>query len=77
MFFEGRVAATNAIESLHSQVKEHSKQEGHFPNDEAATKLIWLALRYITAKWKDPPVAWHEAKAQFAIQFGERFTLYD
>jgi transposase-like protein len=49
----------------------------HFPNDEAATKLIWLALRNITAKWKNPLIAWSMAKAQFAIQFGERSTLDD
>jgi putative transposase len=66
---------TNAIESLHSQVRKSICNKGHFPSDEAATKLIWLALRNITAKWKNPPIAWHTAKSQFAIQFGDRFTL--
>ena len=46
---------------------------GHFPNDEAATRRIWLALRNITAKWKNPPIAWHAAKA--AIQFEMRFVM--
>ena len=68
---------TNAIERLHSQVRKRIRNKGHFPNDGAATKLIGLALRDITAKCKNPPVAWHPAKAQFAIQFGERFTPYD
>lgn len=45
--------------------------------DEAATKLIGLALRKLTQRWKNPPSAWAAAKAQFAIQFGERFTLDD
>jgi len=40
-----------------------------------ATKLIWLALRNITAKWKNPPIQWHAAKAQFAIQFEDRFVM--
>ena len=71
------IYTTNAIERLHSQVRKSIRNKGHFPSDEAATKLIWLALRYITAKWKNPPIAWHKAMAQFAIQFGERFTLYD
>jgi len=66
---------TNAIESLHSQVRKAIRNKGHFPSDEAATKLIYLALRNITAKWKNPPREWHAAKAQFAIQFGERFVL--
>ena len=66
---------TNAIESLHSQVRKAIRNKGHFPSDEAATKLIYLALRNITAKWKNPPRQWHAAKAQFAIQFGDRFVL--
>jgi putative transposase len=66
---------TNAIESLHSQVRKAVRNKGHFPSDEAATKLIYLALRYITAKWKRPPKEWHAAKAQLAIQFGSRFDI--
>jgi putative transposase len=49
------------------------KTRGHLPSDEAATKLIYLALRNITKKWKNPPVIWKQAATQFAIQFGERF----
>jgi transposase-like protein len=71
------IYTTSAIESLHSGVRKSIRNKGHFPNDEAATKLIWLALRNITAKWKNPPIAWAAAKAQFAIQFGDRFTLDD
>ncbi len=65
---------TNAIESLHSQLRKAIRNKGHFPSDEAATKLMYLALRNITAKWKRPPQVWQAAKAQFAIQFGERFA---
>jgi putative transposase len=71
------IYTTNAIESLHSGVRKTIRNKGHFPSDEAAVKLIWLALRNITAKWKNPPIAWAEAKAQFAIQFGDRFKLDD
>lgn len=71
------IYTTNAIESLHSGVRKSIRNKGHFPSDEAATKLIWLALRNLTAKWKNPPIAWAAAKAQFAIQFGERFRLDD
>ena len=66
---------TNAIESLYSQVRKAVRSKGHFPSDEAATKLIYLARRNIKAKWKNPPREWHAAKAQFAIQFGDRFVL--
>ena len=71
------IYTTNAIESLHSGVRKTIRNKGHFPSDEAATKLIWLALRNITAKWKNPPIAWAAAKTQFAIQFGDRFRLDD
>jgi putative transposase len=66
---------TNAIESLHSQVRRSVRARGHFPTDEAATKLIWLVLREITRDWKMPPIAWHAARAQFAILFGDRFEM--
>ena len=68
------IYTTNAIESLHSQVRKTLRNKGHFPSDEAATKLIWLALRRIEQKWKSAPRAWHSAKSQLAIQFGARFT---
>src|ERR1039457_6048343 len=48
---------------------------GHFPNDEAAMKLIWLQLREITKNWKMPPREWAAAKAQFAVVFGDRFEV--
>ena len=69
------IYTTNAIESLHSNVRKSIRNKGHFPTDEAALKLIWLALRNITENWNRPPIAWHSAKAQLAIQFGERFTV--
>jgi putative transposase len=69
------IYTTNAIESLHSQVRKSVRSRGHFPSDEAATKLIWLVLRNITAGWTRPPAAWHAAKAQFALQFEDRFVI--
>ena len=67
----------NAVENLHSGIRKIILNKGHVPSNEAATKLIWLALRNITAKWKSPPIAWATAKAPFAIQFCERFGLDD
>jgi len=67
------IYTTNAIESLHMQLRKVLKTRGHFPSDEAATKLIYLALRNITKKWTNPPANWKMATTQFAIQYGERF----
>ena len=69
------IYTTNAIESLNASVRKAVRNKGHFPSDQAATKLIWLALRNITGNWKRPPIAWQAAKAQLAIQFGERFVF--
>lgn len=71
------IYTTNAIESLNASVRKAVRNKGHFPSDQAATKLIWLALSNITANWKRPPIAWQAARAQLAIQFGARFVLND
>ncbi|MEC5164240.1 MULTISPECIES: IS256 family transposase [unclassified Janthinobacterium] len=70
------VYTTNAIESLNMQIRRVIKNRGHFPNDDAATKLIWLALCNIAKNWKMPPITWRAAKTQFAILFTERFTAH-
>jgi putative transposase len=49
------------------------RAKGHFPNDDAATKLLYLILNRQEKEWKMPPREWSMAKAQFAVMFGERF----
>jgi putative transposase len=65
---------TNALESVHARLRKILKTRGHFPTDEAATKLIWLALRNITATWGKEANFWRSARNQFAIVYGARFT---
>ena len=67
------IYTTNAIESLNSTVRRAVRAHGHFPNDRAAMKLIYLALRGVERKWLRPPVMWHQARSEFAIRFGDRF----
>jgi putative transposase len=69
--------ATNALESLNAQVRKILKTRGHLPNDEAATKLTWLALRNVTAKWKVAALDWKNAMIQFAILYEERFAAQE
>jgi transposase-like protein len=69
------IYTTNAIESLHSRLRKIIKTRGHFPSDDAATKLLWLALRNITADWGRAAKEWREAMNQFEILYEERFTL--
>ena len=67
------IYTTNALESLNARVRKIIKTRGHFPNDDAATKLIWLALRNISAAWSRTSPAWRPAMNQFAILYGDRF----
>ena len=68
------IYTTNAIESVNARLRKIIKTRGHFPSDDAATKLIWLALRNITADWGRAANTWKLAMNQFAILYEERFT---
>ena len=68
------IYTTNAIESVNARLRKIIKTRGHFPSDEAATKLIWLALRNITADWGRAANNWKDAMNQFAILYEDRFT---
>ncbi len=68
------IYTTNAIESLNMQLRKIIKTRGHFPTDEAAIKLLWLALRNVLAKSVRATFDWKAAMNQFAILFGDRFT---
>jgi putative transposase len=68
------IDTTNLLESVHARIRKVIKTRGHFPTDAAATKLIGLALRNITAPWTTKAARhWRETVHQFAILFGDRF----
>jgi putative transposase len=67
------LTTTNAIESLHMQLRKILKTRGHFPTDDAAAKLIFLALRNIHKRWGPSP-QWQAAMQHFALLFPDRFT---
>jgi putative transposase len=68
------IYTTNAIEALNSKLRPAVRTRGHFPSDDAATKLLYLVLNNAAAEWKRPPREWAEAKTQFAVMFNERFV---
>ena len=68
------IYTTNAIESINARLRKIIKTRGHFPSDDAATKLIWLALRNITAEWGRAAHDWKAAMNQFAILYDDRFS---
>ena len=66
------IYTTNALESLHRSLRKIIKTRGSFPNDEAAIKLLFLAIRNAGIHWRRP-VEWTAAMGQFAILFEDRF----
>jgi len=68
------IYTTNALESVNARLRKIIKTRGHFPTDEAATKLLWLAPRNITASWASVVFHWRAAMMQFAVLYGDRFT---
>ena len=67
------LTTTNAIESLNMQLRKIIKTRGHFPSDEAAAKLLYLALRNIKKRWRPAPI-WNQALTHFAVLFPDRFV---
>jgi putative transposase len=67
------LTTTNAIESLNMQLRKIIKTRGHFPTDDAAAKLLYLALRNIKKRWSPPPT-WLAALTHFAVLFPDRFV---
>lgn len=68
------ICTTNAIEALNSKLRRAVRTRGHFPNDDAAAKLLYLVLNRTSNGWKSAPREWFMAKTQFAVIFGERFV---
>lgn len=66
------IYTTNAIESLHRSLRKNVRNRGHFPNDDAAIKLLYLVIRNISAKWRMPQRGWKTVLNQFAILFEDR-----
>jgi transposase-like protein len=66
------VYTTNTIEGLHRQIRKAIKTRGHFPDEQAATKLIYLAIIRADAKWQRNRT-WTAPRAALKIHFGDRF----
>jgi putative transposase len=65
------VYTTNTIEALHRQIRKTIKTRGHFPNEDAARKLIYLAIINAQKSWRST-YNWSAALLSFKIHFGDR-----
>jgi putative transposase len=68
------IPVTNAVGALNSKLRRAVRARGHFPNDEAGLKLLFLVLNRTEKDWKMPLRKWTAVKAQMAIMSGERFS---
>ncbi len=68
------VYTTNQIESLNAVVRKAVRVRGHFPDDESARKLVYLAIRNHESNWKRPMAGWYECLAAFHAHFQDRLT---
>jgi len=66
------IYTTNAVESLHMTLRKVIKTRGSFPTEEAAMKLLYLAVRHISKKWGPLP-NWRQALNRFALLWEARF----
>jgi putative transposase len=65
------IYTTNAVESLHMSLRKIIKTRGSFPSEEAAVKLLYLALRNVIRKW-DTVQGWKQALNHFEMLWGDR-----
>ncbi|MEM9460928.1 MAG: transposase, partial [Myxococcota bacterium] len=66
---------TNAIESFNARVRKLVNSKGHFPNDDSAFKLIYLAVIAAEKRWTRPMKGWNQALNQLAIHFEGRLPV--
>lgn len=70
------IYTTNAIESLNSVIRKATKQRKVFPTDDAAMKVVYLAIQSAAKKWTMPIRNWKPALNRFMIDFGDRLADY-
>ncbi len=71
------IYTTNSVESLNRSLRKIIKVRGGFPNEEAALKLLFLALRLAAKKWTMPIHHWREALNHFTILWPERMPALE
>jgi Transposase, Mutator family len=71
------IYTTNSVESLNRSLRKIIKIRGGFPNEEAALKLLFLALRQAAKKWTMPIHHWREALNHFTVLWPERMPALE
>ncbi len=69
------IYTTNALEGLHRQLRKVTKNRALFPNDDALTKILYLAIQDVMKKWTMPLASWALTISQLAVMYQGRFDL--
>mgnify|MGYP003440696604 CR=1 FL=1 len=69
------IYTTNAVESVHRQLRKVTKNKAVFPTDESLVKMLFLAIRDVTKKWTMPIHAWKTIISHLSIIYGDRLGL--
>ena len=69
------IYTTNTLEGLHRQLRKVTKNRSVFPNDEALTKILYLAIQDVMKKWTMPLANWALTISQLAVMYEGRFNL--
>lgn len=71
------IYTTNMIEGFNRQLRKVTKAKSVFPNDDALFKMLYLAMKDITAKWTGKPHDWGLVLQQLHIMFPDRISMED
>ena len=69
------IYTTNAVESVHRQLRKVTKNKAVFPTDESLVKMLFLAIRDVSKKWTMPLREWKTIISYLSIAYGDRLGL--
>ncbi len=69
------IYTTNPVEGFHRGIRKYTKTKGAFTSENALFKLIFCAIRNITAKWNQPMANWALIVSQLDIYFPDRIKF--
>jgi len=69
------IYTTNAVETVHRQLRKVTKNKAVFPTDESLVKMVFLAVRDVSKKWTMPLHGWKTIISHLSIAYGDRLGL--
>ena len=70
------IYTSNAVEAVNSALRKVTRGKGAFPNESSVYKVLYLRIRELKEKWKNPIQNWKTIQSQVISLFGERYTKY-